>query len=128
SGRRISWLERLLGIRRVTLISALSPEECRKRLSGSVGSEAFFRFREPPRSEVQGRVGPSRFRIYRKRSMLLSERYPLFLYGALSPDRAGTRVECWLGPQRLVLGLAAVFVLFIWMVIPIFAISHGGFV
>ncbi len=126
-GGRTSWFDRVVGIRRITLITTLSADECHRRLSASVASEAVFRLKEPPHSEVQGWVRPSRFRITRKRSMFLSERYPLFLYGDLVADRTGTRVPCRLGPQRLVLGLAAGFLLVVWTMPLAFDVSHGGF-
>jgi hypothetical protein len=127
-GARTFWLYRIAGIRRFVLASALSPEQCRQRLSRSIERESiFFRISEPQRNEFQGRVRDSEFRITRYRSVVFSDRYQTFLYGRLEADAAGTRIDCWLGPQRLVLGSVVVFLLFIWVIFPATMIGQQGF-
>jgi hypothetical protein len=127
AGAQEPWLYRLIGIRHVALNSALSTEACRQRLSASIARESLmFRLTEPQRDEFQGRVGRSVFRIARKRSIVFSSKYQAFLYGRLAPDAPGTRIHCWIGPQRLVLGLAIVFLLFAWLMFPTAGIGQGG--
>jgi hypothetical protein len=127
-GAQTFWLYRVVGVRRFVLTSALSPEQCRKRLADAIERESiFFRLREPQHNEFEGRVKESGFRITRLRSVIFTDKYKTFLYGRFGTDASGTRIECWLGPQRLVLGLAAVFLFFLWVMFPAFGIVQQGF-
>jgi hypothetical protein len=127
AGTRTSWFFRLLGIRRVELISRLGPEQCRGRLLASIGGEwTLFSWGKVPHSEYEGAIGHSSFRFTRKRSMFFGNRYPTFLYGRLIADGTGTRIQCRLGPQRLVLALAGVFLFFAGVVFPAEAIRQIG--
>jgi hypothetical protein len=126
AGTREPWLYRLIGIRRVALNSALGVEECRRRLKASIDRELIlFQLSEPERNEFQGQVRTSRFRIFRKRSVIFSSKYQAFLYGRFVSDVSSTGIRCWIGPQRLVLGLAAAFLLFAWVMFNVVGIVHA---
>jgi hypothetical protein len=85
---------------KVRLVTAIRPEECLARLRASTESEWSLFGNNP----VVASIGDSSFRIRKRRSPKIQT----VLYGRLVVDQNGTQIECRIGVEHVVVGLASI--------------------
>ena len=95
---------------KIRLTSPRDPEDCLQRLREACDSESLF---ARSRSDVVARIGERSFRTRKHQSILSRNPFVPMVYGSVAAARAGTRIDCRVGPQRLVIAL---FIL--WMFLP----------